>query len=202
MVSRKSRHKLLRLWKRNFVEPFMVESFSSSDPLHSFHIHDQIRRRNSVFWKMKSTHVIKYTFWGSYVRSLFKRSNPASESTGDPVKDVAGNFLLNRLYLKQKKVVRSNRNLTQATETVTNGGLKATPESPKAVSLGNSGKRNNVNYWDRLKEELHKHDMDTYWCLTKFTLTPGSLENPGQIASFGVPRILKICIFTPKIRVS
>lgn len=69
---------------------------------------------------MTSTDIINNTFSGSYVRSLFKRSNPASESTGDPVKDVAGNFLLNRLYLKQKKVVRSNRNLTHATETVTN----------------------------------------------------------------------------------
>lgn len=50
----------------------------------------------------KITYVTNYknTFAGSYVRSLFKRSNPASESTGDPVKDVAGNFLRNILYLK------------------------------------------------------------------------------------------------------
>ena len=43
-----------------------------------------------------------FTFSGSYVSSLFKKSNPASERTGVPVNDVAGNFLRNRLYLKGK----------------------------------------------------------------------------------------------------
>jgi hypothetical protein len=37
---------------------------------------------------------------GSYVRSLFSKSNPASDRTGAPVNEVAGNFLRNRLYLK------------------------------------------------------------------------------------------------------
>lgn len=45
---------------------------------------------------------IVHTFSGSYVRSLFNKSKPASERTGDPVKDVAGNFFLSILYLKQK----------------------------------------------------------------------------------------------------
>lgn len=87
------------------------------------------------------------TFSGSYVRSLFRRSNPESESTGDPVKDVAGNFLRSRLYLKQKTVVRSKRNLTQATETVTNGGLKATPESTQSWKPGKQWqKEENINF--------------------------------------------------------
>lgn len=42
------------------------------------------------------------TFSGSKVRSLFNRSNPASERTADPVKDAAGNFLRNKLYLEEE----------------------------------------------------------------------------------------------------
>lgn len=43
------------------------------------------------------------TLSGSYVNSEFNKSKPASDKTGDPVKDVAGNFLRNRLYLKGKR---------------------------------------------------------------------------------------------------
>lgn len=101
MVGGKCRHKLLRLRKRNFAEPFMIESFFSSDPLHGFsHSRSDIRTGKLNLQEVISNNVIDNTFSGSYVRSLFKRSNPASESTGDPVKDVAGNFLRNRLYLK------------------------------------------------------------------------------------------------------
>lgn len=41
MVCRKSRHKLLRLGKWNFTEPFMVKSLFSCYTLHNYHIHYQ-----------------------------------------------------------------------------------------------------------------------------------------------------------------
>ena len=40
------------------------------------------------------------TVSGSYVSILFSRSNPASDKVSPPVKDTAGNFSLNLLYLK------------------------------------------------------------------------------------------------------
>ena len=42
------------------------------------------------------------TVSGSYVSILFSRSNPASDKVNPPVKDTAGNFSLNLLYLKDR----------------------------------------------------------------------------------------------------
>ena len=44
-----------------------------------------------------------------------------------------------------------------------------------------------------IKNKLQKPTLGTYGCLTKLTLTPGNLANPGQIFSFGVPSVLNIC---------
>lgn len=47
-------------------------------------------------------HIYFITLSGSYVRSLFSKSKPASDRVGEPVNEVAGNFLRNRLYLKEQ----------------------------------------------------------------------------------------------------
>jgi hypothetical protein len=44
------------------------------------------------------------------------------------------------------------------------------------------------------KEIINSIDKtDTYGCLTKFAFAPGNFDSPGQVVSFGVPRVLKIC---------
>jgi len=66
---------------------------------------------------------------------LFNKSNPESERTGDPVNDVAGNFLRRRLYLKGTfRLLIQNRKLFNSQ--VTKGGQIVRPEPPKAGSLG------------------------------------------------------------------
>ena len=50
----------------------------------------------------KLIHSIKITFSGSYVRSLFNKSKPASDRVGRPENDVGGNFSRSLLYLQEK----------------------------------------------------------------------------------------------------
>jgi hypothetical protein len=123
---------------------------------------------------------------------LFNKSNPESERTGDPVNDVAGNFLRRRLYLKGTFWL-----LIEITEVVCNStSHQGRPDSqtkpPKVGSLGKQWQKNKNSVIKQLMS-LIKDIMSTNWCLTKLTLTPGNFEKPGQIVSFGVPSILKIC---------
>lgn len=55
------------------------------------------------------------------------------------------------------------------------------------------GKTVGKNKKNVIDKNRFSNTNNTYWCLTKLTLTPGSLENPGQIVSLGVPRVRNIC---------
>ena len=99
MLSRKSGHEIFCLGKRDFTKPLMIQSSISSNSLNKI-LRTLISNYNNSSIPIDETGN-KLTFSGSYVRSLFNKSNPASVRTGDPVNEVAGNFLRKRLYLKQ-----------------------------------------------------------------------------------------------------
>lgn len=107
MLSRESRHEIFGFWQRDFTKPFMLKSVINSYSLqkknpHRFKNKKKLSRcildEHTCNW----FHIYFITLSGSYVRSLFSKSKPASDRVGEPVNEVAGNFLRNRLYLKEQ----------------------------------------------------------------------------------------------------
>lgn len=104
MLSRESRHEIFGFWQRDFTKPFMLKSSINSYSLWKKKS-PQIQKSKKLsrcILNEHTCHIYFITLSGSYVRSLFSKSKPASDRVGEPVNEVAGNFLRNRLYLKEQ----------------------------------------------------------------------------------------------------